>query len=111
MANYSHIFGSQFPSSLINVGTRKDVDDSILPLLTQYFAYLDAGDMESAAEYYEQNESVLEPYNANAKYLNRLEEEIYNTGVKALLQYNVIQSNLEPTVEQDDGSYWVKEYE
>ena len=41
--NYSREFGSQFPSSLIGVGTKKDIDNSVKDLINQYNAYCDAG--------------------------------------------------------------------
>ena len=41
--DYSRVFGSKFPNSLIEVGTKKDVDDSVLALVNQYQNYMQAG--------------------------------------------------------------------
>ena len=40
-----------------------------------------------------------------------IEEEINNTAIAALSQYQVIHSESEPTIELDVDSYWIREYE
>lgn len=111
MATYSHIFGSQFPSELIALGTHKDVDDSIVSLVNQYNSYIDSEDMTSAYNLYTANKDKLDPYLITMQYINYLEEEIYNTGIAALTQYQVTTSETEPIVDTDEGTYWIQEYE
>lgn len=107
--DYSREFGSQFPSSLINVGTKKDIDDSVKDLINQYNAYCDAGDLSSAFNIYEQNKNILKNYMIDMKYINQLEEEIYNTGLFALNQTSVIYSDIEPETQSENGR-WIMEY-
>ena len=107
---YSRTFGSNYPSTLIPLGTHKDVDNTIVNLVNQYNAYVQAGNMTTAMNYYAQNRSKLEPYMINTSYINRLEEEIYNTGLYALSNSSSITSNTEPTVEQAVDSYWLQDY-
>ena len=107
--NYSREFGSQFPSSLIGVGTKKDIDNSVKDLINQYNAYCDAGDLSSAFNIYEQNKSVLKDYMIDMAYINKLEEEIYNVGLFGLNQTSVIYSDIEPETQAENGR-WIMEY-
>ena len=108
---YSTKFGSAFPSTLIPLGTHKDVDNTVVSLVNQYNAYVQSGNMVAAANYYSQNKTKLEPYILNISYLNRLEEEIYNTWLYALSAgASSIISGTEPTTEQEVGSYWLQDY-
>ena len=110
MATYSHVFGSQFPDSLITLGNHKDIDDSVIDLVNQFETYMKNGNRKAASELYESNKETLKPYKCDMEYLNYLSEEIYNTGVKALMQYKVIQSENEPDYDVDIGNYWIQEY-
>ena len=107
--NYSREFGSQFPSSLIGVGTKKDIDNSVKDLINQYNAFCDAGDLSSAFNIYEQNKSVLKDYMIDMAYINKLEEEIYNVGLFGLNQTSVIYSDIEPETQAENGR-WIMEY-
>ena len=108
--NYSRIFGSNFPSECITLGTHKDVDNTVVNLVNQYNAYVQNGDMVAVSNLYTQNKAKLEPYTLNINYINRLEEEIYNTGLYALSSNNSVISDTEPTIEQGVGSYWFQDY-
>ena len=108
--SYSRTFGSNYPSTLIQLGTHKDVDNSVVGLVNQYNAYVQAGNMVAAGNLYNQNKAKLEPYVLNMSYINRLEEEIYNTGLYALSSNSSITSDTEPTIEQNVGSYWLQDY-
>lgn len=108
--SYSRTFGSNYPSTLIPLGTHKDVDNSVVGLVNQYNAYVQTGNMVAAGNFYDQNRAKLEPYVLNISYVNRLEEEIYNTGLYALSSNSSITSPEEPTVEQNVGSYWLQDY-
>lgn len=106
---YSHIFGSNFPNEVVAVGSKKDVDDSVINLVSQYYSYIDAKDINSAATLYDENKDILEPYMVNSDYFNRLEEDIYNIGVFALNSATTIISDTEP-VSQSINSHWLKEF-
>lgn len=107
--NYSYNFGSKFPNQVIDIGTRKDVDDSVIELIKQYYTYIDSGNIGSANELYNNNKNILEPYGFNASYLNRLEEEIYNLGVGLLSSMSTIISSNMPT-NQSVNNYWLEDY-
>ena len=108
--DYSRNFGSLFPSESISVGTHKDVDNAIVGLINQYNAYVASGNIASASALYEQNKNALSSYMIDAPYLNRLEEEIYNTGLYAMTNSGTVISNKEPEVEQNVGDYWFIDY-
>lgn len=106
---YSHNFGSNFPDSLISVGTKKDVDNTIKDLLNKYYSYIDTGNIDAANALYGNNKSVLEDYIINMAYINRLEEEIFNIGVNSLKKVTNVVGTDEPIDQADDG-YWYKDY-
>lgn len=107
--DYSHKFGSQFPDELIEVGTRKDIDDSVINLITQYYAYIEAKDLDSATNLYNENRDVLEPYSATMEYFNGLEEHIFNTGLLALKKATMYFGSIEPVDQPVDG-FWYQDY-
>lgn len=106
---YSRNFGSNFPDSLIPVGTKKDIDNTVKNLISQYYSYIDNGNIEAANSLYSNNKNVLEDYIINLAYINRLEEELFNIGINVLKKStNVIGTN-EP-LDQADNGYWYKDY-
>ncbi len=107
--DYSHMFGSNFPSELIPVGSKKDIDNSVKILISQYYALVDTGDVNGANEFYQTYKESLEPYIINSAYFNRLEEEIYNVGISALSNLTTIISDTEPIL-QETNSHWLKEW-
>ena len=108
--DYSRNFGSLFPSQSISVGTHKDVDNSVVNLVRLYNSYVNAGDMEGASRFYTENKSVLDPYILTMADINRLEEEIYNTGLYAMITNGTIISGEMPDAEQNTGDYWLLDY-
>ena len=106
---YSHNFGSNFPSELIPVGDKKDIDDTVKDLIVQYNSYISVGNLDSANELYENNKTKLDSYAIKMKDINRIEEEIYNTGLFALNQIKNIISDTEPA-SQSVGSCWYQDY-
>ncbi len=106
---YSHNFGSNFPSELIPVGDKKDIDDTVKDLIIQYDSYISAGNLDSANELYENNKDILDSYAIKMKDINRLEEEIYNTALLALNQIKNVVSETEP-ISQSVDSYWYQDY-
>lgn len=106
---YSRTFGSRFPGTCIEVGTHRDVDDSVAAIIRQYNACISSGNMDDAALLYEQNEALLRPYIIDMAYVNRLEEEIYNTGLYAMYTASSVISEQQPA-EQNTGGYWLSDY-
>ena len=108
--NYSNQFGSNYPTSLIDVGTKKDIDDTIVSLVNQYYQFMSSGNVDAAATLYNENKDLLESYMINMEYFNRLEEEIYNVALLALQKTNIIVSKYEPTYQQKN-SVWYRDKE
>lgn len=106
---YSHIFGSNFPTEIIDVGTKKDVDDTVVSLINRYYQYVEANDINGANQFYNENKDVLDSYAITCADWNRLEEEIYNTGTFSLERFTIIVSDIEPE-SQSVGSYWLQEW-
>lgn len=108
---YSRNFGSLFPEQTIELGTHKDVDDSVVRIINQYNICVQANDMVGASAILEVNRELLEPYILTMTDINRLEEEIYNTGLYAMVNNSgIIISSSEPQVEQNVGDYWLSDY-
>lgn len=108
--NYTRNFGSNFPDELIPIGTKRDVDDSVSGLIAQYYSYIDAGNITAANTLYNENKDLLEPYQIDMAYINRLEEEIWNTAVATLNKLTTIVSDTAP-LSQSKNSFWLQEYE
>lgn len=106
---YSRTFGSMFPEQLIPKGTKKDIDDSVKGLISQYYSYIDAWNVTGACALYKENKELLEPYMIDMAYINRLEEEIWNVSVSTLGKLTTIISDKEPP-SQSEHSFWLKEY-
>lgn len=110
--NYSRTFGSNFPDELIPVGAKKDIDDSVMSLISQYYSYMTAGNFNAANTLYENNKEILEPYEITMQYINYLAEEIYNTGVMIINKLWTVTTDSEESepIEQLEGSHWLVEY-
>ena len=106
---YSHNFGSKFPDELIPVGTKKDIDNSVKTLVSQYYTYIDAGNISAAKTLYDNNKDALKDYSINMEDFNRYEEELFNIGLKVLKQTTNIVNQSEP-IDQEKDSYWYKDY-
>ena len=106
---YSRNFGSNFPDSLISVGTKKDIDDSVKDLIAQYYNYIENGNIAGAKSLYDENKALLEPYMINMEYINRLEEEIWNAHVSTLNKLTTIISSKPPAL-QSENCFWLQEY-
>lgn len=107
---YSYNFGSNFPNELIPVGDKKDIDDDVKDLIIEYYSYISTGNLTSANNFYDSNKDTLEPYMINMAYINRLEEEVYNTALSMLNQTNSIVATSEPASQSND-SFWYQDYE
>lgn len=102
---YSRIFGSNFPNSLIEVGTKKDIDDSVILLINQYYNYISSNDIEAANRFYQINKQTLEPYSIKMQDFNFLLEETYNIGLDLLNKTTIVVSNDMPA-SMSDNSIW-----
>lgn len=107
--NYSRNFGSGFPNELIPIGNKKDIDDSVSSLISQYYSYIDAGNTAAASALYNENRDLLEPYQIDMAYINRLEEEIWNTCIATLNKLTTVVSDTAP-LSQTENSFWLQEY-
>ena len=108
--DYSRTFGSNYPNECIALGSHKDIDNTVIKLINTYNSYIQNGSMTSAGAFYKKNKVLLEPYILNMDYINRLEEEIYNTGIYAMASNSSITSETEPKIEQNIGNYWFQDY-
>ncbi|MDE7354995.1 MAG: hypothetical protein K2O06_18405 [Acetatifactor sp.] len=106
---YSHNFGSNFPGSLIEAGTKKDVDDTVKELIRKYYACMDAGDINGAYILYNANKEILEAYRIDMNDINRLQEEIYNVSLSVLKGSPSIIGTAEPA-DQSRDSFWYQDY-
>ena len=106
---YSNVFGSKFPEKLIDVGTKKDIDGNVVSLINQYYQYIDSNDINGANKFYNENKDILEAYAVTCADWNRLEEDVYNTGIFSLDRFTIIVSDTEPQ-SQAVGSYWLQEW-
>lgn len=105
--NYSRNFGSNFPNSIIPAGTKKDIENDISYLVKQYYSYIEKRDIDSANQLYNENKTKLEPYKISMSDYNLLQEEIYNIGLYALKQTNLIISASEPA-DMNEDSTWIE---
>ena len=106
---YSRNFVSAFPEKIMEPGTKKDIDDSVSYLITQYYSHLDAGDINAANELYRANKTALEKYSIDMAYINRLEEELYNIALHALKSAPGIIWPAEPADQMENGC-WYQDY-
>jgi hypothetical protein len=102
---YSRNFGSNFPNSLIEVGTKKDVDNTVIGLINQYYSYMSSNNIDAANELYQANKDVLDAYSIKTKDFNLILEELYNMGLNLLQKTKIIVDVNEP-VTMSDNSIW-----
>ena len=104
--DYSRIFGSQFPNSLIEYGTKKDVDDTVIDLVNRYYNYISSNNMTAANALYEANKELLEPYSVKMKDFNLLLEDTHNIGLYALKQTKIVVDENMPATMSDNGIWY-----
>ena len=103
--NYSRLFGSNFPNEIIEVGTKKDIDD--YNKIIEYYNLIDSGNINEAIELYKS--SNLESYSITASDYNRWQEELYNLGIAIFNNSSIIHGDNEPLT-QTINSHWLIEY-
>lgn len=75
----------------------KDVDDTVMPLIVQYYRYFDAGDLASASKLLEDNAELLKPYRLDMNGINKIERAISDLADIAFSTQQIIISETEPT--------------
>lgn len=99
MADYSRVFGSQFPETVMELTEYKDIGEApaaIQYLARQYYSFMETNDYASASTLLKENWNDLSQYYCGMEMLNKLEEEIYNAQIYALKNNTVIMSTEEP---------------
>ena len=109
--SYSHQSGSNFPDSVLSLSNFKDMDDTIKDIVTQYYNFVSAGNINSAQALIEANAATLKQYWIDSSEINKLEEELYNIGLFTQKKRAVVVFSTEPTVEYEENTLWYKPVE
>lgn len=115
MAEYSRLFGSNFPNEAITLTNYKDINNAteeVKNLIMQFYTFMDAGNIASASALYESNKEILAPYYVGMEHFNKWEEELYNAEQYVLNSTITAVSENEPNI--DDYplySSWLKPVE
>ena len=99
MADYSRVFGSQFPETVMELTEYKDIGEApadVQILAQEYYALVEAKNFINASALLEENWSKLGQYYCGMEMLNKLEEELYNTQLFAQKNNTVIMGTDEP---------------
>lgn len=112
MAEYSRVFGSQFPKTVMTLVEYKDIGEATLEeqvLIQEFYSYMDKKNFENASALLEDNWDILEKFYFGMEMLNKLEEELYNTQVYAQKKTSVIVGTSQPNAtEYADGTVWLE---
>ena len=110
MARYTHDFGSQYPTDIIEQTHYKNADNTIGTLLNQIKSYEAAGNYSAAQTLISQNINTLKQYVLDSSAINRYVEEIRNIEiyVKANKQ-QIYYQRTEPRTYADVGDVWILE--
>lgn len=88
MADYTHEF-SNFPDSLVDMKTFKDIDDSIASIVSQIETAKANGDFATAVAIISAHPELAD-YDFSANDINRIIEEIRNSQIYATSMTNAI---------------------
>lgn len=89
----------------------KDVDNTVMPIINQYYAYLDQNDIYNANKLLKDNASLLKPYCIDMSTINKMENAISELGDIAFSTQQIIISQSEPNNTQIGvGSEWYQPY-
>lgn len=108
MPNYIRESGSQFPDVCLKMNTLKDIDDTIAPIITTYYEYLNSNDYAGAAQYLESKKTEIDDYWMDAAKFNLLAEEVYNIGTFINYKRGTIISETEPTGQFEPNTIWIQ---
>ena len=95
MANYSKIFGSQYPDAVMELTEYKDIGEAsadVQFLARRYYTLMEQNDFAGASAFLKENWGELGKYYCGMEMLNKLEEELYNVQIYALKQNSVYMS-------------------
>lgn len=89
----------------------KDVDNTVMPIINQYYAYLEQNDIYNANRILQENASLLKPYSMDANTINKMERAISELGDIAFSTQQIIISQSEPdNIQVGVGSEWYQPY-
>ena len=89
----------------------KDVDDTVMPLINQYYAYIEANDLANANKILEDNSDLLKPYRLDMNGINKIEKAISELADIAFSTQQIIISVTEPTgANLGEGTEWYQPY-
>ena len=89
----------------------KDVDDTVMPLINQYYAYIEANDLANANKILEDNSDLLKPYRLDMNGINKIEKAISDLADIAFSTQQIIISVTEPTgANLGEGTEWYQPY-
>ena len=89
----------------------KDVDDTVMPLINQYYAYIEANDLANANKVLEDNAELLKPYRLDMNGINKIEKALSDLADIAFSTQQIIISATEPTGSNlGVGTEWYQPY-
>lgn len=89
----------------------KDIDDTVMPLINQYYTYLEANDFTNAAKILEENSDTLKPYKLDMNDVNKIQKAVSELADIAFSTQTIIISDTEPTSSSiGDGTEWYQPY-
>lgn len=89
----------------------KDVDDTVMPLINQYYAYIEANDLANANKVLEDNAELLKPYRLDMNGINKIERAISDLADIAFSTQQIIISATEPMGNNlGIGTEWYQPY-
>lgn len=106
MAEYSRIFGSNFPNSVMELHNFEDVTSTTYPKVKQYMDYCIKANLESAALMLTKNPE-LKKCLMNADAFNLIDEEIHNTQIYALKAGQVVSIEEDVPVSPSANLVWI----
>lgn len=91
----------------------KDVDNDILPIVTEFYSLRDSGNYDEAYNLAKKYENILKPYKIDCTSFNKIELGIYNLAKELFYSQKIILSDNEPHPDEyklNENSEWLKEY-
>ena len=89
----------------------KDVDDTVMTLINQYYAYIEANDLANANKVLEDNAELLKPYRLDMNGINKIERAISDLADIAFSTQQIIISATEPMGNNlGIGTEWYQPY-
>lgn len=87
------------------------MDDTVMPLINQYYAYIEANDLANANKVLEDNAELLKPYRLDMNGINKIERAISDLADIAFSTQQIIISATEPMGNNlGIGTEWYQPY-